>query len=150
MGHEANIVGFIDGATWRTGSEYRRLQLANAGVIAALPATDEWPFLTRGMFALPDTEPYGIYRSQIIHFGLSIKAEPGDRAWWDTWLAKFEDVLRRMYWVSAEVDMRTELESDYAYRWTPTDHAIDLMNSDPPHPIAEWTRTSQGRGGETP
>ena len=33
----------------------------------------DWPWVVRGIFALPAPYPQGTYRRQVIHFGLSIK-----------------------------------------------------------------------------
>jgi hypothetical protein len=84
LAHEVILYGSIEGA------EHERLRVLNAVALSELPAEDEWPWLVRGMFALPAEWPQGPFRSQIIHFGASLKDEPHDRACWDTWIGKFE------------------------------------------------------------
>ena len=141
MGHEAMVFGCIEGATWHSGEEYRRLQALNAAVILALPANDEWPFMTRDMFALPAPFPQGTYRCQVIHFGMSLKDDPYDRSVWDTWLGKFEGVIRKLYWFSVVAYVRTDFEPDRIYEWSPTDKAVRQMVAEPHRPITEWRRT---------
>ena len=141
MGHEATVFGCIEGATWHSGVDYRRLQVLNAGVIHALPDDDDWPFLTGKMFALPAPEPSGTYRSQIIHFGMSLKDDPHDRAVWDVWLGKLERVIRQLYWFSVIAYVRTDFEPARIYRWSPTPKAVEQMMSEPHQPISEWART---------
>lgn len=134
MGHEVILFGCIEGA------EPERWGGLNAAAVAGLPAEDEWPWLVPGMFALPVPWPRGTYRTQVIHFGASLKDEPGDRSWQDVWLSKFESLLRRMYWWSATVHLQTEFEPDRVFRWVPTADAIDQMTAEPPHPVGAWER----------
>lgn len=135
MGHEVIIFGCINGA------DAAHLHAKNAAVIAALPAEDEWPFLVRGMFALPERWPFGTYRAHVIHFGASFKDEPSDHAVWDTWLGKFEAVLRRLYWWSATLHLQTEFEAARVYEWLPTTAALHLMVGDQLQPVQEWERS---------
>jgi hypothetical protein len=135
VGHEVIVFGSIEGA------DAERLKALNAAVLAELPAEDEWPWLVRGMFALPAGWPHGAYRSQVIHFGASLKDEPQDRACWDGWVRKFEALLRRLYWRSATLHLATEFEHERVFRWLPTTAAVDRMVGDPPQPVQEWERS---------
>jgi hypothetical protein len=135
VGHEVIVFWIIEGA------DAERLTALNAAALAALPVEDEWPWLIRGMFALPAAWPQGTYRSQVIHFGASLKDEPQDRAAWDCWLGKFETLLRQLYWWSAALHLRTEFDPDRVYEWLPTNAAIDRMVGDQPQPVLEWERT---------
>lgn len=139
LGHEVIIYGCIEGADWRP-EQYRWLQQRNAAVIAELPSVDEWPWLIREMFGVPDLRIEGTYRTQVIHFGASLKDEPPDRTCWDVWLGKFEALLRRLYWYSATVHLRTDFEPHRVYVWLPTTEAVERMVADPPECIQEWTR----------
>jgi hypothetical protein len=135
LGHEVIIFGCIEGA------DPERLQMSNAAMLAELPIKDEWPWLVRGMFALPAEGPFGTYRAHVIHFGASLKDEPMDRSCWDTWLGKFEDLLRRLYWWSATVHLCTEFEPDRVFRWLPSEVAVEQMVGDPPRCVQEWERS---------
>jgi hypothetical protein len=74
MGHQVIIYGMIECPA--AGDHLRPLKKHNETVISGLPAEDQWPWLTRSMFALPGNWPQGTYLEQIIHFGLSMKDDP--------------------------------------------------------------------------
>ncbi|MFN0018511.1 MAG: hypothetical protein ACKVP0_09645 [Pirellulaceae bacterium] len=135
MSHEVIVFGSIEGA------DPEPLRALNKAVLAELPIEEEWPWLVRGMFALPAEWPRGTYRSQVIHFGASFKDEPQDRACWDVWIGKFEALLRRLYWWSATLHLETEFEPERVFRWLPTAAAIERMAGDPPLPVQEWQRS---------
>ncbi len=143
MSHEAILYGRIIGATGRPGTAgYFDLHERNRAVVNRLPLQDDWPWLVRGMFALPAGRPQGTFRRQVIHFGASIKDDPLDRGIWDEWLAKFESLLRRLYWWSAVVHLSTEfVEPDRVFEWRPTEAAMDGLHAEQPRPIGEWVRS---------
>jgi hypothetical protein len=60
MGYEAILYGRIVGASGPVGENYRVLQDRNRAIINRLPREDDWPWLVRGMFALPAGFPEGI------------------------------------------------------------------------------------------
>ena len=146
----------IDGPT-NGGDLYRLLEERNAAAIAAIPDDDNWPWLIRSHFTLPDRTPEQKYRSQVIHFGLSLKDDPprcdsseydADEGWpadhrecVTGWIVKFENLLRTLYWFGANVHIETEFEQDRLFRYTPTQDAIDKMVADEPQPIAAWDMT---------
>ena len=141
MGHEAIIYGRIEGAHWNLGERFSWTHELNEQVIANIQTKDEWPWLVRGMFALPSAWPMGTYRSQIIHFGASLKDEPADEAVWEAFTAKFEAVLRTLYWQSAVLHLETDFIPHRTYKWLPTTAAIDRLYDDPPQPVTEWERS---------
>jgi hypothetical protein len=116
-------------------------------VIDRIPVEDEWPYFVRGMFALPAAFPEGTYRSQVIHFGASSKDEPGDPRPWDEWLGKFEALLRELYWDFAVVHLETEFVPARVFEWHPTDAAMEIVWSEAPQPVRDWTRTELAGGG---
>lgn len=135
MGHEVIIFGCIEGA------DPGRLQVHNAAVLTALPDDDEWPWLVRSMFALPAAWPRGTYRSHVIHFGASLKDEPQNRTCWETWLGKFETLLRQMCWWSATLHLKTEFEPDRVFRWFPSPASVERMLAEPSEGVREWERS---------
>ena len=156
MGHEVIIHGAIEGSTLDP-DRYRLLQDRNAEVIRALPETDDFPWLTRDMFALPASEPQGTYRSQVIHFGLSLKDDPqgvGELDAWPTperegihgWMTKFERLLAHLYWFGADLFVQTDFEPLTHVRYLPTSAAIDQMFGDDLSPVAKWNRTINFHG----
>lgn len=151
MGHEVIIPGAIEGATLAP-DRYRLLQDRNADVIRAVPETDEFPWLTRDMFALPASEPQGTYRSQVIHFGLSFNDDPqgvSERDAWPTpkregihgWIIKFERVLTHLYWFGADLFVQTDFEPLAHVRYLPTSAATDQMFGENLSPVGAWDRT---------
>ncbi len=141
MGHEAIVYGRIVGASWRVGERFRWPHELNRAALAAVPEDDDWPWVVRGIFALPAPYPEGVYRRQVIHFGLSIKDKPSDRGIWDVWLRKFEAVLRRLYWWSVVAHLTTDCEPQRTFEWVPTEAALGRLSDDPPLPVTEWVRT---------
>jgi hypothetical protein len=142
MSHEAILYGRIIGATGRPGtSGYFDMHKRNRAIINRLPGNDDWPWLVRGMFALPAGHPQGTFRRQVIHFGASIKDDPYNRALWEEWLGKFEALLRQLYWRSAVVHLATDFEPDRVFEWRPTEAANAGLYAEPPRPVGEWVRS---------
>ncbi len=155
MGHQVVIYGMIEGPA--AGDRSRALKEHNETAIERLPAEDEWPWLTRSMFALPGGWPQGTYREQIIHFGLSMKDDPPlcprseydpakgwprtDRQCVYGWIDKFEHLLRQLFWFGASVHITTDFEPDRVFYYTPTKAAFDKMIADNPRAIDEWELT---------
>lgn len=139
MSHESIVYGYIEG-TPGTRDDYRGLQRRNLAVLDALPEVDDWPPLVRGMFSAPDLEPLrGTHRAQVIHFGASFKNfEQEDRS---QWTSKFEDLLRRLYWFSAQFHIITELEGRIEIRWDAASGGTSL--DDEPTPTNDWSRTER-------
>jgi hypothetical protein len=143
VGHEAIISGRIVGASWRVGERFTWTHDLNREAVATLAEDDNWPWLARVIFALPAPYSRGIYRRQVIHFGLSIKDDPTNRGLWDIWLGKFEAVLRRLYWWSALAQIDTEFAPPRVLDWVPTEVARSRLYDDPPQPVAEWLRSDR-------
>ena len=142
MGYEVVIYGVSVGSSYRTGA-YTELQIRNEHVIRSLQRDEDWPWVDLSIFALPGPYPLGSYRRQIIHFGLSIKDDPPEYPkWWNTWLIKFEAVLRRLYWLSARLHIERDCDPQKEeYTWVPTNLAIAAQMEDLPQPVASWERT---------
>ena len=90
---------------------------ANATAIAALPEDDGFPLLAREMFGSSGRDPFsGTYHTQVIHFGASCRAVEYE---WEQWLARFEALLAKMYWISATVHLQTELSGNHTFIYQP-------------------------------
>lgn len=88
---------------------------ANRAAMLSLPRADEWPFLSQEMFSIPQLEARPAnYQTEVMHFGASYKAVEYE---WDQWVAQFESLLSRMYWVSATVHLETELSGTHTFIW---------------------------------
>lgn len=88
---------------------------ANREAMLSLPSADEWPFLSQEMFAIPQLDAANAnYQTEVMHFGASYKAVEYE---WDQWIAQFEALLSKMYWVSATVHLETELSGTHTFTW---------------------------------
>ncbi|MEM8532206.1 MAG: hypothetical protein AAGF95_15280 [Chloroflexota bacterium] len=148
MAHETIIYGSIEGATY-TANEYRKYQHINAEIIRTLPDEDEYPFLSRHMFSFPPADVCrGTFRTQIIHFGASIKGLEWEEV--DVWIVKFEGLLKRLYWFEATVHIKPEIDSPYLFTWVPKVSPVSTHNR---HgkllPVTEWVREKQHDGTVT-
>ena len=135
MSKQSIIYGYIQGAEWMS-SDVHRLHRLNREIIAALPETDAFPHLTRGMFAVPgeDLQQAGS-KLQIIHFGASMYEVEIE---WRKWLEKFEALLKKLYWFNATVHLRAEILGDFQYDWTVDANQIVHFFNDPPKPATKW------------
>lgn len=112
---ESIVYGVIrDVAT--EGREFlQRSRRVNGEAILSLSDLDDFPHLTTSMFAIPvDELEQGTYQTQVIHFAASYQAVEYH---WEQWLAKFEALLKRMYWVSATVHLETRLSGSHTFQW---------------------------------
>lgn len=92
----------------------RRVNLA---ALAALPGDEGFPLLPRSLFgAARDARTDGAWQGQVIHFGGSYR---GIEYEWEQWLARFEGLLSRMYWVGAVVHLQTELSGNHTFVYEP-------------------------------
>jgi hypothetical protein len=125
MGMESIVYGMIAGFS-ESQRGYPGLVQHNREVIASLPEMDSWPCLTRSMFKhSPPSGAPGVYESAVIHFGASFDQIEWD---WHQWLAKFEALLARLYWFTAEVTLITGTVGNHTYRWS---SEIDFTQSLP-------------------
>ena len=93
----------------------RERRRKNRKSILSLPQADEWPYLSREMFALPQVERISDqYQTEVIHFGSSYRAIEYE---WQAWMEKFELLLSDMFWVSAVVHLDTELPGIHTFTW---------------------------------
>ncbi|ACE84628.1 hypothetical protein [Cellvibrio japonicus] len=113
MDQESIVYGCIkDTASTLAISEHIR---ANREAMLSLPHADEWPFISQEMFAIPQLDsPNSNYQTEVMHFGASYKAVEYE---WDQWIAQFEALLSKMYWVSATVHLETELSGTHTFTW---------------------------------
>ncbi len=113
MDQESIVYGCIkDAAYLHDESTHRQV---NRKALLNLPAANEWPLISREMFAVPALAPTsGQYQTEVLHFGASYKAIEYE---WEQWIADFESLLRNMYWVSATVHLETELSGTHTFVW---------------------------------
>lgn len=138
MSEESRIYGCIIGSHGSTADWYGLYPL-NHATVAALPAVDDYPPLTRGIFTVPmdfGRPGSAFYREQVIHFGASFKHMS---EFWHLWLAKFEELLRRLYWSEARLHLQMELYGNYDYRWRAVwSGDTPSWYLSPPEPTGQW------------
>ncbi len=89
--------------------------ITNREAMLSLPNADEWPFICQEMFSIPQNNVLNNnYQTEVMHFGASYKAVEHE---WDQWIAQFEALLSKMYWVSATVHLETELSGTHTFTW---------------------------------
>ena len=138
MSEESRVYGCIVGFPGPT-SDWHGVYPLNQAVVDSLPTEDDYPPLTRGIFTVP--MDYGrpgsaFYREQVLHFGASFSHLSDS---WPVWLAKFEALLRRLYWYEAWLHLHTELHGTHEYHWRavwPGDSPPWYRS--PPQPTTEW------------
>ncbi|MCV6613445.1 MAG: hypothetical protein OIF35_00605 [Cellvibrionaceae bacterium] len=110
---ESIVYGCIKDAVDLMGDSERRR--VNRSAMLALPSADQWPFLSQEMFAIPRVETSAAgYQTEVMHFGASYQAIEYE---WQQWLKAFEQLLSKMYWVSATVHLETELSGSHMFTW---------------------------------
>ena len=98
-----------------------RIKRHNDSILESLPDFDEWPPLTRQMFAITqdsdfkETSPTYEYWGRTFHFGGQFKSIEYE---WGEWKAKFEVLLTKMVWKSAFVHFKTEYTDIQTFKWT--------------------------------
>ena len=115
-GTESIVYGCIRDTVFSADRDYaNERRLANRQVLHALPSIEEWPLLAREMFAAPvEVNEYGSLHTDVMHFGNSYRSVEYE---WEHWLSRFEDMLQRMYWVSATVHLETEFNGTHTFVW---------------------------------
>ncbi len=76
---------------------------------------DDYPLLTPSMFSVSQLRMKGdCAAANIIHFAMSYY---GIEYEWSEWMAKFESLLKSMYWQSAVVHLETEFTGLHTFKW---------------------------------
>ena len=113
MGHQSLVYGVIEvfpSETQRPDADSR-----TQAALAALPESDDWPFLVRSMFSATFNEHVSVaYMLRPIHFAASLKTVEWE---WEEWLVKFERLLSMLDGLTAVVHLDTELVGNHAYKW---------------------------------
>jgi hypothetical protein len=108
----------------------------NRSAMLSLPRADQWPYLCQEMFSIPDANAFNNnYQTEVMHFGASYKAVEHE---WGQWIAQFEDLLSKMYWVSATVHLETELNGRHTFTWE-ADGGCHTPGSDVKQVRCEWS-----------
>ena len=89
MGHQSLVYGVIE--VFPSGTQRPDADSRTQTALAALPESDDWPFLVRSMFSATFNEHVSVaYMLRPIHFAASLKTVEWE---WEEWLVKFERLL---------------------------------------------------------
>lgn len=111
MDYESLVYGYI--ADVRPNDTERRE--SNRMALAALPESQDWPLVARHLFSIPDLlEIDSSVNTEVFHFGSSYR---GIEYEWRSWLAEFEQLLDKMYWVTAKVHLETVNSGTHVFTW---------------------------------
>jgi len=102
-----------------------------------LPSAESWTLVNREMFSLPENTMTDISLStEVMHFGASYKGVEHE---WKYWLEQFENLLRKMYWVSATVHLETEMSGLHSFVFETSD-AAHVPNQSNINIRCEWLK----------
>jgi hypothetical protein len=140
MNQESVVYGCIKDTLYSSqGYNAQKHRDNNREVLLSLPSIEGWPLLSREMFSMPvPLTELDELQTDVLHFGSSYKAVEHE---WDQWIARFEDLLKGMYWVSATVHLETELNGRHTFTW----EAEDSYHEPDDKPLSvrcEWSRES--------
>jgi len=137
MDQESIVYGCIK--DYGQGANRAERRRANREAMLSLPSGDDWLLLHKDMFAIPSVEDWsGQYQTEVMHFGASYRAVEYE---WEQWIASFENLLRKMYWVSATVHLETELSGTHTFNWTSLSDS-HVPGSGNVQVKCEWSRES--------
>lgn len=124
MGMATRIYGCIVEYGLLQGALQQSVYDHNERIINEIPLMDPYPPISRTMFAITsappdDTGPILSYSGRIIHFGANVKSLEYD---WKEWKSKFEDLLTKLLWLSADVHFKPEYADIQTFKWR-----IDLL-----------------------
>ena len=137
MSDESILIGYVQETYSPTRGEAWFRQ-ANDAALAALPEEDAGPALARPMFSVTGhTGMQGSFRGRsLIHFGGNFNSIGEDL---EEWLAKFEALLRRLYWYRAEVlTLSGYTGPPVRVRYTASPDALARFHSNDPRPPQTW------------
>jgi len=137
---ESIVYGIIKDVPMAPEDDGQKRRMVNSASLLDLPQTLDVnsPFLCGDMFTMPGLDVFsGAYHTQVIHFGASYRAVEYE---WERWMQKFEELLSKMYWVSATVHLETELSGNHTFHWEPASSGCHVPNSGNIRVKCEWER----------
>lgn len=120
MGMRTTLYGYIEEMDFWSGPVTKLVKKHNTSIINALPKGDEWPPLSKEMFAICNNfkntpGPNFEYSGRIIHFGANLKSVEYE---WDLWKTKFENLLTNLFFLEAVVHFKTEYSDIQTATWS--------------------------------
>lgn len=142
MSHESIVYGCIKDIVYSDDrADVQARREINRRVLQSLPSSEDWPLLSREMFAQPaNAIVVDDLHTDVVPFGNSYK---GVEYEWEQWLQRFETVLQKMFWVSATVHLETELNGVHTFTWNAEGDCHE-PDSGPLTMRCEWVKDSSG------
>ncbi len=136
--NETTIYGFIrDDVMLSPNQDTQDRLRTNRRVLLELPEFSACTLLYRDMFAIPNSSiNAGGYYSAMVHFGAPYE---GVEYEWDLWLEAFEDMLLKMFWVSAVVHLETPFAGTHTHIWE-SNEQFHIPGSGEFEMHCEWTK----------
>ena len=125
MQEESVVYGCIKDSIYEQNVAHR-LEV-NRAAVQGLPLAEDWPLLSREMFAATVHASDINIHTEIVHFGASYC---GIEYEWPVWMEQFEALLRKMYWVSVTVHLETEMSGVHSFIWETSDEYHKPGSSD--------------------
>lgn len=124
MGMRTTIYGYIEEMDFWKDPVRSKVRKHNSAIISSLPIADEWPPLSKEMFAIANnlknhSGPNFEYSGRVIHFGANLKSVEYE---WQEWKNKFESLLTNLFFIEARVHFKTEYSPLETSSWR-----IDLL-----------------------
>jgi hypothetical protein len=110
MGMRTIISGYIEEMDFWKDPILKKVRKHNSSIISSLPKADDWPPLSKEMFAIcnnykNDLGPNFEYSGRIIHFGANLNSVEYE---WTEWKLKFETLLINLFFKEARAHFKTE------------------------------------------
>ena len=138
MGMRTTLYGCIEEMDFWQNPICDQVRMHNEQIINSLPINDRWPPISREMFSLSKNQgpegPNLEYSGRIIHFGANLKSVEYD---WLELIAKFESLLKRLYWTNAWLHLKTEYSGLETFHWSLDLFKYEIDNQNMHEPINE-------------
>jgi len=119
MGMHTTIYGYIEEMDFWVNPIRARIRRHNHQIIRSLPVADNWPPVSKEMFAVCSNYkhspgPNFEYSARIIHFGANLKSVEHE---WEEWKTKFEALLLQLFFTDAVVHFKPEYAGIQTNTW---------------------------------
>ena len=114
------LYGYIEEMDFWKNPIINKVKRHNHKIIRNLKNDDEWPPLSKEMFAITCNSNNEIYRpnmeysGRIIHFGANLKSVEHEL---NEWIVKYEKLLSELIWLESKVHFQTEYAELQTLNW---------------------------------
>lgn len=131
MGMRTTLYGYIEEMDFWKSPIKNKVKSHNHKVIGSLKNDDEWPPLSKEMFAITSNHNNEIYRpnleysGRIIHFGANLKSVEYELK---EWVIKYEKLLSELIWLESKVHFQTEYSELQTLTWRVDLNTYDIIH----------------------